>query len=74
MGLSEFDALSKSYGLATALLIVACLGLLYAVRALYRENQLLHTRLEQLTEQRSKVLEAVIDEMAGDKHVARPPA
>lgn len=74
VGVSEFDAISKSYGLATALLIFACLGLLYAVRTLYRENQLLHGRLEQLTEQRSRALDSLMAEMAGDKQPGHPPA
>jgi hypothetical protein len=65
MGLSEFDALSKSYGLATALLIFGVLGLLYAIRILYKENNVLHDRLEQLSDQRAKALEVLLDKRGG---------
>ena len=74
MGIGEFDALSKSYGLATALLISAVVVLGGIVRSLYRENQLLHTRLEGLTEQRAKALESLLTAMGGDKRADHPPA
>ncbi len=67
MGIGEFDALSKSYGLATALLIFAVLGLSRAVWTLYQENQLLHERLEGLTSRRAEVLEAVLARVGGDQ-------
>lgn len=64
MGLDELDSLSKSYGFANALLIFAVLGLLYAIRVLYRENKTLHERLEQLSYERAKALESVLADEA----------
>jgi hypothetical protein len=61
VGLNELDSLSKSYGFANALLIFAVLGLLYTVRVLYRENKKLHDRLEQLSYERAKALESVLE-------------
>jgi hypothetical protein len=72
MGLSEFDALSKSYGLATALLIVAVLGLAYAVRVLYKENKLVHERIEQLSGERVKALETLLADESGHPNGGNP--
>ena len=73
MGVSEFDALSKSYGLSTALLIFAVIGLLACIRGLYAKNELLHTRLEELTDRRSKALERLVSQLT-EHHPDNPDA
>lgn|GEM_PF-4061788 len=67
MDLSEFDAISKSYGLANAILIVAVILLIRAARSLHRENELLHARLEGVLDQRAKALESLLVR-ANDSH------
>ncbi|HVW09188.1 MAG TPA: hypothetical protein VHC90_11440 [Bryobacteraceae bacterium] len=74
MGFDELDSLSKSYGFANALLIFAVLGLAYAIRVLYRENRSLHERLEQLSYERVKALETVLDDQAPHPRMDAGPA
>lgn len=61
-GLQELTALSQSYGLAMAVLILAVTFLAYAVKVLYQENRAVEARLEAVLEERVKVLEALITE------------
>ena len=60
-GLSDLDSLSKSYGLALALLIIACVGLVFALIAVYREKSAVHVRLETLLSERNKTLESMFE-------------
>lgn len=66
MGLPDLEQLSKSFGLALALLIVACSGLVIALIAVYRENGSVHLRLETLLSERNKTLEMMFERALSD--------
>lgn len=66
-GLNELDQLSKSYGLAIAILIIAAMMLIYALVTLWRENRQITARLESVLAERGKALEQLLNEALREK-------
>jgi uncharacterized membrane protein len=62
MGMEQLETLSKSYGLALAVLILASAGLLMAVVALYRKNEEIHKVNRDLLLARIETLEVLAKE------------
>lgn len=67
-GISELEQLSKNYGLAIGLLIVAVIFLSYVIMRLYRDNQQLWTRITSILDERGKTLESILENSYGRPH------
>jgi uncharacterized membrane protein len=61
-GMEQLETLSRSYGLALAVLILAAVGLLMAVVALYRKNEEIHKVNRDLLLARIETLEVLAKE------------
>jgi S-adenosylhomocysteine hydrolase len=66
-GIAELQNLSATHGLPIGVLLVCCGCLVLAVRTLYKENQRIHRQFEQLVEERTKTLDAVLFQVLSSK-------
>jgi low affinity Fe/Cu permease len=70
-GIETLDQLTKSYGFTAGLLIAICLLFGSVIIRLYRDNQRLHDKLNELLDARGKFLDSILTEAIDAKAAKR---